>query len=213
MTTRRQKLEAMAAQKESPAEAKVAKRKLAKLPVTPEDRLASIAAEVRTEYDRSVDSQFAIGRLLAEARTLMPSDKEYSAWLKQEKFSFSYKTAYYLRLGAEREPEVRQYIEDRPEGSRDIGVTSVVKYLLDGKPAQPAVPNDQLPEPIATVDQSFAALRTARNLILGIEVGEDGKDAATGNAFLNMHVDDLTASAGYIKALATAYNEAKAARS
>lgn len=208
MTTKRQKLEAMANQTASPEEAKVAKAMLAKT----QDPLDRIADSIRAEYGKGIEAQFAIGRLLMKARDMLPGNVEFGKWVDAQQFPFSRQVAWRLRVGAEREPEVRAMLVDsdqKQRGGPERTVSGMVQALIAGPQ-----PVDRVAEafPPVAVDQSLSLLRQAHHRILSVEVGEDGTEQATGNTFLSMHVDDLVASAGYIKDLVNAYQTAKAAR-
>jgi hypothetical protein len=168
-------------------------------------RLDIIADEVRAEWGKGIEAQFSIGRLLAEAYTLFDgNDKGYGQWVAAQKFPFKGTVARLLRAGSEREDEVRQYLAHRTsDGQSDISVQTAVAYLSAGNGKQVASrPNPEV-EPVTDttpVDPAYAALRQAHQLIV------------EGGAFSTMHVDDLAKCAAYIKALAGAYNEAKASR-
>lgn len=204
-TSRRAKVVAMATQTASPNEAKVAKAMLAK---SPEGQLDVIATDILSIAQRTIEDEFAIGRLLTEAASILnpmartkgadgkQSGSAFTDWFNQQGFPFSMKTAHRLRIAVEREGEVRALIAGKV--GRDMGVNTAVALLTSpGKPSAEAIPvTDATP-----VDPAYAALRQAHQLIVD------------GAAFSTMHVDDLTKSAGLIKGLATAYNEAKAARS
>lgn len=213
-TTKRQKLEAMANQTASPAEAEVAKNLLANLAPTPEDRLVAIQQDILSSWSRGIEEEFRIGHLLREAaelldplaRTKDASGKQagapFSDWFKAQDFPFSMKTGYRLRVAAEREPEVRKLIAEKT--GRDMGVNTAVAQLLAGPKAQPegVEAGELIPVTDATpAHPAYAALRTAHDLI----VNKGG--------FGTMHVDDLAKSAGFIKDIAAAYNAAKAERS
>jgi len=201
--TRRQKLEAMAAQSESPNEALVAQAKLAETG-TPLER---IAAQIKAEWGKGIETQFAIGRLLIEAHQLMPDDREYGRWFADQHFPFKKGTAFLLQRGAEREPEVRALMAARSqENERDIGVPYAIQLLDAPKPKPQA---EAIPVTDATpADPAYAAIRQAYNVIAQVQEGEP-----TGNGFLTMHVEDLVKSAQYIQKLAGLYAEAKNARS
>lgn len=218
---RRRKLVAMAEQTASPAEAEIARNMLA---AHPESRLERIASDIKSRWVQSIDSQFEIGRLLIEAATLFPpmvrnqpggrsgpKGSPYSEWFMSQDFPFGMRTAWRLREAAEREDEVRAFITQRSvlnfESTGrvyELMPTSAVD-LMNRKPK----PIEALPAEATTPSNpAYAALRAARNAILS--PNEDGEP--TRNAFLDMHVDDLSASAVIIKELALAYNEAKNAR-
>lgn len=208
--TKRQKLQAMAEQTASPEEAAVAKAMLAD---TPEGRLDAIARDIKAEWGKGIETEFAIGHLLIEARSVMPDNRDFGAWLKAQDFPFKYATARDYMRAAEREPEVRAFLDGYQElTGRDLRLSSAIQKL-EGRAGNPSPSAEAVPVTDATpADPHYAALRAATYGILGYEVDEDGNGSFTKNEFLNMHVDDLTASAGYIKALAEAYNAAKAAR-
>lgn len=173
------------------------------------ERLSEIAEDIMSAWTRGVEEEFRVGHLLVEAAAIMPplarnkdargkqTTGEFSHWFREQRFPFSMKTAYRLRQAAEREEEVRAFLAERPAGSRDMGVNTAITLML-------AAPKPER-ERIEPADPAYAALRDARNRILGSE------DEPT-NAFMQMHVDDLAASAKIIMALVAAYNEAKVAR-
>lgn len=203
------KLALMAIQNDSPAEAEVAKAMLAKrrdtsVALTYDERLVIIAEDIKAEWGKTIEAQFAVGRRLSEARALFegPSqDKAFGRWMKAQGFPFGQSYAWRLRTAYEREPEVRKFIEAHASSTgNEVGIGWALVQL--NKKAEP----EALPEKIDPVDPAYAALRTARNAILGPE------DAPV-NAFLTMHVEDLVKSAGFIKELASAYQAAKAERS
>lgn len=201
MTTKRQKLEAMANQTASPEEAKVAKSMLAK---TPEGKLDRIADDIRTEWGKGINSQFTIGRLLSEARSQFEvgrEDLQFGAWVAAQKFPFSRQQAWRLRWAAENETEVRAFIEASATTSTrgpDMGVSTAVEYMKR-KPKPPAA--EALPVTDTTPpDPAYVAMRTAHRLL----VEENG--------FATLHVDDMTKVALFIKALAAAYNAEKGRR-
>lgn len=206
--SRRQRIAAIAATADyNPAEAAVAQSILDGMPRD----LDAIAADIKAEVGRNIDSQFAIGRLLSEAyATFDGDDNRYGAWYKAQEFPFGQYVAYRYRLGAERETEVRAYLSARAQSvtqGPEMGVVTAVRRLME-KP-KPAPAKVGIPEP---ADPAFTAFRAGAYAVLGWEVGPDGNGARTRNAFLSMHVDDLAESAGLLKAIVDAYQEARAAR-
>lgn len=199
--TRREKIAALANTADyNPNEAANAAAILAK---TPESSLERIATDIKAEYGKGIEAQFAIGRLLNEAYALFGNTQDYGHWFAEQDFQFGKTVARLLRAGADREDEVRLLLASRKSGSRDISVQTAVEYM-ERAPA-PSTPQNNGDEDV--VDQNYAALRRAFNLIGVVVNGEP-----TGNAFLSMHVEDMAKSAGYIKVLAKLYNDAKAAR-
>lgn len=180
--------------------------------VTTGDRLATIADLIREEYGRGLEAQFAIGRLLMEAFDLHNRDKvAYGHWLAGQTLPIGTNNGWLLRIGAEREDEVRAYIEANPSKRGEgevIGVTTAVKALKaieSGKGPKPSA--EVLPVEDATpVDPAYSAMRAAHRAVLG-------SDEEPTNAFRDMHAEDLVASAGFIKDLVGAYTEAKSWRS
>jgi hypothetical protein len=201
--TRRKKLadRVAAVEQDTPEEHAIAKAMLvveeAKIGVV-ETRLGDIADDIRAEYGKGIESQFAIGRLLIEARDLHPSDKLFGQWFGRQSFPFGTSPAYYLRIGAEREDEVRALLASN-ETSSDWGVTSAVKFMT----AKSHVERTGEAEPITDttpVDPAYDAIRTARRLL----VDEGGFEA--------MHVDDMTKVALAVKDIVAAYNAEKTKR-
>jgi hypothetical protein len=194
--TRREKLRAMASQDASPNEALVAQAMLDRMPAT----LVDIAEQIKAEWGKGVEAQFAIGRLLSEARAQFVGDKEFGRWFASQDFPFSRQTAWELRSGAEREPEVRGFIADHAHShGRDIGIVWALQ-LMNAKPK----PGAALVGPTADTDQDYAALRAAHSRILVVVDGVE-----TGNKFLTMHVEDLSKSAILLKELIAAYQQAR----
>lgn len=179
----------------------------------PEGRLEVIAEAIKAEYGKGIEAQFTIGRLLLEARRQFDAagggtgvdspNVLFGRWLDQQNFPFSKSVAYRLRIGAEREPEVRALLVQpiqREQGGPERTVSGMVQRLI----AKPKPVNTIPPEEVTPVDPAYAALRAARNAIVGFEGDQ--------NAFLAMHVDDMAAAAGMIQAIANAYTEARNVR-
>lgn len=87
--------------------------------------LDSIAAEVheqvaifqRSEAD-AIEAQLATGRLLAQARHLLPSDQAYGAWRDAQQFGFTRQWANLLARAADNEVEVRAKVETQVSTGR-----------------------------------------------------------------------------------------------
>lgn len=125
----------------NPHEAAVAVAKieaLATAETRAEDRLVVIAEGIRSEYGKGIEAQFAIGRLLVEARELFRADQEFGAWFNAQNFPFVRSVGYNLRVGALREAEVRALLASRATTDKEVGVTTIVKRML-AKPKGPVV--------------------------------------------------------------------------
>ena len=193
MTTKRQKLQAMADQTVSPEEAKVAKAMLAKAP----NRLGAIADDIRQQWGKGIEVEFSIGELLAEARTLHGGDdKAFGAWFAAQEFQFAASTAYNLRIGYERKPEVMAFLAARQSSARSMGVNTAVGLMTQKPKPKLSIPTEET----TPADPAYAALREAHRRIV-VEGG-----------FGTMHVDDLAQSAVFIKELVAAYQSEKEAR-
>jgi hypothetical protein len=196
--TRREKLRAMAGQSASPNEALVAQAMLDRMPAT----LVSIAEQIKAEWGKGTDAQFAIGRLLVEARGQFPADELFGKWFAAQDFGFSRQVAWRLRAAAEREAEVRAFIAARTDSyksrTKDLTVHTAIT-LMNAKPK----PTAALVGPTADTDQDYAALRNAHNRILVVIEGEP-----TGNKFKTMHAEDLRKSALLLRDLLDAYKAA-----
>jgi hypothetical protein len=168
--------------------------------MTSEESLAAIADSIKTEYNKGVDTAFDVGRLLVEARSLFPGDTEFGQWFREQEFPFVPRTSQRLMWAAQHEEEVRELIATTSKSQRDIGVVTAVQQLQAGPPKA----KDPIVEEAEAVDPAYAAMRAAYFAVIGSE-------EEPGNAFLSMHAEDLTKVAGFIKVLAKAYNEAKAA--
>jgi hypothetical protein len=184
----------------NPEEAAVAQAMLEK---SPEGTLERIATDIKVEWGKGIESQFAIGHMLSEAYNLLSGgDKQaFGRWFRAQNFQFDQPYAYRLRIAAERESDVRAYLAANADhaqlhGRRPIESITTVIQQWAAKPKPPVADVG----PTVPVDPAFAALREAHRLIVD------------GDAFLTMHIDDLHASAGFIKELVAAYQEAKARR-
>jgi hypothetical protein len=115
------------------------------------ERLDVIATDIKAEYGKGIDAQFAIGRLLNEAAELFPvhgggvvggsrggSHSPFGDWFRAQGFGFNLVTAWRLREAAKREPEVRAFISSRSavNGSKEVGVTTAITEL-NAKPVEP----------------------------------------------------------------------------
>lgn len=209
-TTRRERIAALAATAEyNPEEAANAQAILDRMPRD----LDSIAADIKAEYGKGVESQFAIGRLLAEAWAMFRGDKvAYGRWMQLQDFEFHRNTGQLLRLAAEREPEVRAYLAEAndPKGShRSIGVHSAIREMVAGKPRATQARVEVGPP--APADPAFAAFRAGCYAVLGWTVGDNGRGAPTVNGFAAMHIDDLHESAVLLQYVVQAYETARKA--
>lgn len=82
-----------------------------------ERNLHEIADSIWESYERgkqghmqAVESYFAIGRDLLEARRRFPSDNDFGEWFAGQSFPFNRQWAWTLRAAAEREGEVREVV-------------------------------------------------------------------------------------------------------
>jgi hypothetical protein len=119
-------------------------RRRAEEAALPEDeRLAVIADDIRAAWGRGIEAQFEIGRLLHEAMKVCRRAATgigtngpmalYGRWLRAQNLPFGKRSAYDLRIGYEREDEVRALIGGRTPNQRDIGVVRAIQ-LLTAKP-------------------------------------------------------------------------------
>jgi len=172
----------------------------------PEKRLKAIATSIRREFGKGIDSQFAIGHLLNEARALNPGDREFGQWYKEQGFMFSQPTASRLMAAANREPEVREFIAAHSEtNGRDISVNYAIEKLNAG-----TKPDSD--------DELQAMGKRVRDLIAEDEAEPHSPYPAFQKALANLNlqvltVEELTSLAGDIQALAVAYKAEKARRS
>lgn len=191
---------------ETSAVAVIKPAKPAKL--TPEEKatnkaLGGIANAIRKEVGKTVDSAFATGRLLGEARALLPSDPAFGKWLVAQELGISQPTAHRLRYAAEHEAEVREALTHSARNGRDIGVTTAVKELVAGeqqegrvsKESQSAVQALVNEEPLIE-DDGFAAFVSAAEAL----------------DMTKLELGDLVELAGIIQNLAAAYKAEKARR-
>lgn len=127
----RQRIAAIAATADyNPHEADNARRMLEAMPET---RLEVISGDIKDEWGKGIEAQFAIGRLLSEARSLMPgveNDIAFGEWFKSQDFPFSQQQARRLRYGAEHEAEVRAFIAATTSTrGPDMSVPTAVEYM------------------------------------------------------------------------------------
>jgi ParB family chromosome partitioning protein len=74
----------------------------------------------------------ATGRLLLEAKRLLPSKPQYGRWFEAQRFGFSTEWGRRFRLAAEREAEVRAAIATAVANETDpAGVNAMLEYLRD----------------------------------------------------------------------------------
>ena len=197
--TRRERIAAIAATADyNPEEAAVAQ---GILDAMPDHSLDSIAAAIREEWGRGIDAQFAIGRLLIEARAMHADDMAFGRWLTAQDLPFDRHMAYKFREATIREPAVRAIIAGRTYSRQATSSIAATYDTMTRKPKPLAIDTGPTPP----VDPAYAALRAARFAILGT-------DAAPINAFTTMHVDDLRESAATLTALVAAYQAARRER-
>lgn len=216
--TRAQKLRERVARsaQDDPMEAATAKRMLE---ATPEGNLDRIAADIKAEWGKGIESQFAIGRKLMEARAEFDrpgkatgigkesADALFGQWFRAQEFPFGRQTAWELRVAAEKEDEVRAFLtavasSDTRKREGDISIATAIKMMRS--PATP-VAIDPNAGDTSEVNQSYAALRKAYNFILD----PDAEGEPQANGFVGMHVEDLAKSAALIQGLANAYAVAR----
>lgn len=105
-----------------------------------EDTLARLGDEVR-EWEKkargaltsAVESQFAIGRRLAEARRILPDNQGYGRWFKKQGFGFNQQWGSVLRRAAEHEIEVRELMAGQKEPSIDAAVKAITREVRAGQ--------------------------------------------------------------------------------
>lgn len=215
--TKREKIEAIANTADyNPAEAAVAADMLAK--VAP-DRLDEIAADIMSSWSRGVEEEFRIGHLLREAAAILPPEARvkdergrqakspFGEWVRAQGFPFSMKTAYRLRVAADREDEVRALIGARAPGSRDMGVNTAIALLLAA-----GATGVKRSESEARDNPGFLALRRGIHALLQWEVDDAGVGRAKANALKNLPHDQLLEIKALVEALAQAYREAMVER-
>ncbi len=194
--TRREKVAAMANQSASPEEAKVAASKLATME---KPRLETIAEDIRAEWGKGIDAQFAIGHKLAEAWGLLNQSKPlFGKWLDEQGFDFPQHVAYGLRVAAGRESEVRLLLANHAAGlngkKQEITITTAVRKLNAEAAGPKPGTGEVLPVTDTTpVHRAYDAMRTAHRLLV------------TESGFEDMHVDDMTKVAGFITDIVEAY--------
>lgn len=166
-------------------------------------KLDTIAGSIRKEVGKGIEAAFATGRLLSEARVLLPSNTEFGKWLDSAELGISQQTAHRLRWASENETQVREAIEHSNRSGRDIGVATAVKELNATNAASGRVPKETQnavadlvsDEPVIEADGFSAFVRAAEALDMSaLELG------------------DLVELAGIIQKLAADYKAEKARR-
>lgn len=168
--------------------------------------LSAIAKKVATQFGKGLDTQFAIGHLLNEARALLPGDTEFGKWVAEQSFGFSRPTAHRLQQAALREPEVREFIAARSaqsEGKSDISPTWAVQLMDKQADEEGRVPKEvqkrvqalfeEEPEP----QSGFGAFRAAAEAL----------------NLQTLTVDELGEFASLIQTLVAGYGEERKRRS
>ncbi len=161
---------------------------------------ANLKNDIRKEFGKGIDAQFAIGNLLIEAHVLMPDDRVYGRWVAEQNFPFRKGTAFLLQRGAEREDEVRAFIAARvQENERDIGVPYAMQ-LLD-KPADDRQPKDRV-----KALQDLLGDEPETSTFVKFRAAAEALDVS------QLATEELVELAGIIQSLVGAYNVEKAAR-
>lgn len=169
--------------------------------------LKAVAKDLRKATEKTVESFFVVGRLLNEARTLLPGDREFGVWLKGLNLGISQSTANRLQVAASREDEVRAVIAESRGLGKDIGVVTAVKLLRAGE-AQPK-PRKERAEVTSDEDgdvETSAPSKSDGWYAAFVEVA-DRADPAT------LSTDELGEYAGLLKSLVDAYQAERKVRS
>lgn len=165
-------------------------------------RLDAIATSINKEFGKGIDAQFAIGRLLLEARSLMPSDPAFGQWFDQQNFPFSRPTATRLRQAAEREDEVRAFIAERGESVREVSVSGALQALNVGAQEEGRVPR----EAQRRVKELLADVPAPVNGFLTWQAATEQLDLQT------LTVEELGQFAALLKSLVDGYQAERARR-
>ncbi len=182
----------------------------------PVSALSDIALDIKSEWGKGLDAQFAIGRLLEQARSQFADDEDigFGKWLAEQEFPFSRNTAWRLREASKQEPAVREFIASRPVLDGVERNIASVSYAHDLMLRKPKAENDETPiqRGEAPDERGFTLLRTGIHTLLGWQVAEDGSGEATQNGLLLLPTDQLAELKVLIEALAPAFKEAILAR-
>lgn len=174
-------------------------------PIVPVKALNAIAKKVKAEFGKGIDAQFAIGRLLNEARALLPSDPEFGKWVAEQNFGFSQPTAIRYRQAAEREPEVRAFIATHSAQNgkaSDISPTWAVQLM--NKNAEQA--GRLSPAVQKRVQSLFADEVEPTNGFPAFKAAAESLDLQV------LTLDELVEFAGILQVLAASYKDEKARR-
>ena len=176
---------------------------------SPEGRLGDIVEDIKAEWGKGIESQFVIGHMLIEARSLMPSDPEFGKWLAVQSFPFSRQTAHRLRQAAEREPEVRAFIASRSEQSgKDISPTWAIQSLN----VRAANEDKVDPSSVKRVQQLFKDAEAEAQAEACTPAFATFKGAWAGLDLAQLPTEELVEFAGIVKEQVAAYNAEKLRR-
>lgn len=99
-----------------------------------EEKLVRLGDEVRDWEKKArgaltsaVESQFAIGRRLAEVRRILPDNQAYGRWFRKQAFGFQQPWANVLCRAAEREVAVRELMAGQKEPNIDAAVREITR--------------------------------------------------------------------------------------
>lgn len=103
------------------------------------DTLTDLAEQIHAEVQRgrdgltqAVESYFAIGHRLLEARRQLISDNDYGAWVRAQDFGFSQQWAWTLRAAAEHEAIVRPVVTTQVVTTGAPNIRKAVKVAMAG---------------------------------------------------------------------------------
>lgn len=115
----------------------------------------------KSSLTKAVESQFAIGRRLVQARTILRDDQGYGKWFRREQFGFSQQWGTVLRRAAEREVIVRELMADQREPNIKAALEAATK--AERQAARAAVTTEVVTEHIVLPTTIKIACRDARD--------------------------------------------------
>jgi hypothetical protein len=136
-----------------------------------------IAARIHSEYRAAEDAEneafehhLAVGRLLLEARRMLPAHQAYGAWFRAQGFGFHKRWALVLRQAAEHEDEVREAVRSQLRNGERPSIERAAELVCP--PVPRALPPSNAPkddEPPEEDDEPPRVVEWFTQFLLAIE--------------------------------------------
>lgn len=110
---------------------------------------------------KAVESQFAIGRRLVQARSILRDDQSYGRWFRRQQFGFQQQWGNVLRRAADREVVVRELMA----GQKEPNIKAALEIATKAERAElrAAVTSQEVTERIVLPSTITVACRDARD--------------------------------------------------